>query len=765
MTRLWLPFFLLLIILAAPAAGDVQASPGVDTNLFGYTVDIYPGAQWVELDGDDNAHSIVFKGVDDGLSCNDENNNGTCDLQEEIGPIPLGMDFPFFENTYADVFVSTNGLLLFGPQTGNSYVTNRTIPTGYLPQNMIAGFWDDLILVNDQQSRVYYLDYDNCPVGSGRCTIIEYYRVLKLGEASPSPFSFEIILHESGMIIFQYDSLPINAQECTVGIEDDQGVDGELVYYNEPGLVPLQKITFSYPDPGKRMKMFPLYEGGFLRNNASDLAFTLRNTGTAPSQFTLSLDVLEGKTPGDGWSFIFYDSSGTEIPTEGILLGVGEQERMILRVTAPDGAARGDFSRVAITANAQDATPVTIIRQTAVAAPFTAALLGENNIQMQITTPARQFLRQVQSGYSGTALSLAYMGDTYYLPHWEISGYTPGGDNYKNSALKRVNVVGGSSLIQTLADHSQEEDSINDNEVMLAMAPDGTVGAVFFRSTHGDSMMEEVYWQEISAYGKPQGDPVLLDSNSGDLNRSFSQPVMTATTSDQFVVVWNVHDNNGEEILGDLHYAILKTDGEITRPAESLVGAIFGGSLFNSAMVAPLLDGRVLAVFQETTPEGLVSIQYTLIDSAGTVEEPVEISSAPSLGRVDVTILADGSPLVAWIEEDGINLPQVKFVVLTVEAGGFVSTVQALSLPDDRPAADLSVTTDTQGYGVIAWGERFYSRVYYALVDAAGSVITPAMSFRTADAGSLLRMGTEGVSIAPCPDELIWKQAMPTILR
>ncbi len=146
---------------------------------------------------------------------------------------------------------------------------------------------------------------------------------------------------------------------------------------------------------------------------------------------------------------------------------------------------------------------------------------------------------------------------------------------------------------------------------------------------------------------------------------------MTATTSDQFVVVWNVHDNNGEEILGDLHYAILNTDGEITRPAESLVGAIFGGSLFNSAMVAPLLDGQVLAVFQETTPEGLVSIQYTLIDSAGIVEEPVEISSAPSLGRVDVTILADGSPLVAWIEEDGINLPGVKFVVLNVEAGLF----------------------------------------------------------------------------------------------
>ena len=58
MTRLWLPFFLLLIILAAPAAGDVQASPGVDTNLFGYTVAINSDAEWVELHENEDAHSI-----------------------------------------------------------------------------------------------------------------------------------------------------------------------------------------------------------------------------------------------------------------------------------------------------------------------------------------------------------------------------------------------------------------------------------------------------------------------------------------------------------------------------------------------------------------------------------------------------------------------------------------------------------------------------------------------------------------------------------
>lgn len=59
-----------------------------------------------------------------------------------VGPVNLGINFPFYANSYSQVYVSSNGFLSFG--SGNSSLSNQNIPSSTTPNDLIAWFWDDL---------------------------------------------------------------------------------------------------------------------------------------------------------------------------------------------------------------------------------------------------------------------------------------------------------------------------------------------------------------------------------------------------------------------------------------------------------------------------------------------------------------------------------------------------------------------------------------------------------------------------------------------
>ena len=110
-----------------------QPSIGVGISLaadrYGYTFDDSLSPAWIDL---------AATGTEAEFSTRDD---------DSFGPISLGFEFNFYENTYTELYVSTNGLLTFGG--GSDQFVNHPMPRDTDPDNFIAPFWDDLIMLVD----------------------------------------------------------------------------------------------------------------------------------------------------------------------------------------------------------------------------------------------------------------------------------------------------------------------------------------------------------------------------------------------------------------------------------------------------------------------------------------------------------------------------------------------------------------------------------------------------------------------------------------
>jgi len=267
-------------------------------------------------------------------------------------PIGIGFNFPFYENTYSELYVSTNGMISFGEE--NDAFENREIPRDTLPNNYIAPFWDDLLFVvdtisSDPISRAYYKKGTDA---QGKFIVVEWYQVSRL-DTQNDLFTFEVILRENGDILFQYNRLDGTLDQATVGIEDDQGVDGNLYLYNFAGLKTTDAVLFKYPAPTARAKIYPLNQGSFISNSIANLQFTVRNSGD------LGKDTFEIKlsTHNPAWEVTFFNADGYPLSDSngnGSIdtgpLGQGDEMIVNIRVKAPKTAQVGENIQVTLSA-------------------------------------------------------------------------------------------------------------------------------------------------------------------------------------------------------------------------------------------------------------------------------------------------------------------------------------------------------------------------------------------------------------------------------
>jgi hypothetical protein len=78
---------------------------------------------WTDITGQG---ALSFNDLDDGYA----------------GPAPIGFSFPFYENTYTQLYVSTDGLVTF--ENGVVEISNQFLPRDIKPNNLIAPLWMDL---------------------------------------------------------------------------------------------------------------------------------------------------------------------------------------------------------------------------------------------------------------------------------------------------------------------------------------------------------------------------------------------------------------------------------------------------------------------------------------------------------------------------------------------------------------------------------------------------------------------------------------------
>jgi len=145
--------------------------------------------------------------------------------------LPIGFDFPFYENSYNTLNISSNGLITFGG--GSKERTNTSIPYDQVPNNMLAVWWDDLDprTVGDIY---YYHDAAN------ERFIVSFVEFRNYGSGGGTgALSFQAILHPDGKIILQYGVMDPGSDAAglagaTIGIENAVGLDGLTVVYDAP---------------------------------------------------------------------------------------------------------------------------------------------------------------------------------------------------------------------------------------------------------------------------------------------------------------------------------------------------------------------------------------------------------------------------------------------------------------------------------------------------------------------------------------------------
>jgi len=156
------------------------------------------------------------------------------------GPYTIGFDFPFYDSTYGQFWISTKGFIGFGPPDGYYYWTNTPLPSPSAPNNIIAWYWDDLRpTTGTNPTQVFYRrEADRL--------IVQFTRYRHWCCYGPW-ITGEIIIYSSGRILAQtlevQPGFSVNGE--TVGIESITGTDGLGVAFNTPYVHDSLAVQFS----------------------------------------------------------------------------------------------------------------------------------------------------------------------------------------------------------------------------------------------------------------------------------------------------------------------------------------------------------------------------------------------------------------------------------------------------------------------------------------------------------------------------------------
>ncbi|MBK6911533.1 MAG: S8 family serine peptidase [bacterium] len=156
----------------------------------------------------------------------------------QIVNLPLPWPITFYGVTYTSINVSTKGNAHFGPE--NFGYENQPLPDPFGPLAMLAPFWADLYLPASGQI-FYYDDTDNARF------IIEWDDIDHY-PGTGDRYNFQIVIYQSGRIVFQYDELDLGGsglEIATVGIQDETGSVGLNVVHNAPYLHSDMAIEFT----------------------------------------------------------------------------------------------------------------------------------------------------------------------------------------------------------------------------------------------------------------------------------------------------------------------------------------------------------------------------------------------------------------------------------------------------------------------------------------------------------------------------------------
>ena len=169
------------------------------------------------------------------------------------GPIDIGFPFKFYENVRSQVYVSRSGFLAF---SDNGLEKDQSpIPDPSSPNEVIAPYWVPVDTWGPEPA-VDYVRYLRGGSAPNRWFAVEWNHLRGhcCNGDGTDEYTFETILHESGNIVFQYETMTERGSAwcASSGIEDTTGLDGLEITPSCSRVAPNHAVRVTRPAPAAR---------------------------------------------------------------------------------------------------------------------------------------------------------------------------------------------------------------------------------------------------------------------------------------------------------------------------------------------------------------------------------------------------------------------------------------------------------------------------------------------------------------------------------
>ncbi len=710
----------------------ISPAESVAIDLFGYTIESQAPA-WI--DTTTSGTQVDFTTRDD----------------DYAGPIAIGFNFEFYEQTFSELYISTNGMINFGRESDE--FVNRSMPRDTYPDNFVAPFWDDLIMLVDQYgnkiSRVFVQSLSS---PAGKSFVVEWNQFARIG--SSDLVTFQAVLYDNGDIVLQYHELNGILTEATVGIEDGYGSDGLQYLYNAPGLSTGAALRFKRPAATRRAKITPVYTSGFATSQKAELSFTIINSG----ELGADSYTLQWLPDQPGWQAEFYNASGAALSTthgentaETGSLAQGAAMVVKVRLLAPSNAGAGSFVHGSLrsTSNADSLHQAEAELQAAVPASFAQAYFDAAlGMRLQLIWQETRFSPRISDQqFTGSNISMTQMPGGNYFYAWEKNTTVKISDTLTlvNTDLEFTILNRFGHLLapgRKLTDNATAILKTEDRFLTLAGLPNGRVGAIWVRIlTQGLTTNQNIYFGVLDSSGNVVAPGVRLTDNDEWRGRDdydvpvYVSPRIAAVGSDHFLLAWNDERSHLDGSSSDVYMAVYNSNGSAVKLPAAITQSQHGGIRYRTPALVPLEDGRSVLAFVRLDPgdpvdpmDDLNMSAYLLVDAGGAIVKTETLINGSNGSTADGVQLKDGAVVLAW------NVPNGSAVQYTLLGGQTMDVIvppTLLAEPKGRAPGVVSVTQDGFGRAALTWAEVEQSNyLSYALVDGAGGVVTPPMIFQ-----------------------------------
>ncbi len=690
---------------------------------YGYIWDDGVASSWME---------ISSTGTDAGFSGSS--------YGQHTDPIQLSFPFDYYENTYTSLYIAASGYLGF--TDSGSWPWQFMLPADSQPNNIIAPFSLPLRLgTTGPANRVYYRIGGSSP---NRFFVAEWYQVT---DRYSNTFTYQVILHENGDIVFNYVSLPSTILVNVTGIEDSYGLDG--LRYNVSFPVTNKSLRFTRPGNSARIRLMPPATNHFTHaDELTEFNISVQNIGELGSD---TYDLIATST----WPVSFYANDGitplTDTDVSGTIdtgsIAEGSERKVVVKMQTPSVVSIGaeNCSTVTATSSLDSGKTDTSQLCATVPAPFAGVFMDDNDgaISLDLIRKTDQTLvKTTADGINGEESSIVET-ENGFATVWSV--YSSNGSRTIMELYYQLTDKAGVPLgsPQRLIDNSTALYDTTDSQPAIDVAPDGRIAIFWRRNLENASGQNNtnLYLAILNENGSLLYAPTNITNYSTygtylDVGFiSFDQPSMTATLDNHFVMVWTITTVGENWNTSEISIAVCNTYNSILK--SPTVISTTGGETNPTVESFTLRNDRVIIAYTGGYAGIVYSIFNTFGDLASEYWEEIPISTMGYMSeQPDCVQLSNGTLLLAFISKytSSTGFDQIGFVTIENSSYSHSGTVYLDNPYAPEGERGPSVAADQEGHGIIVSSEAITSssrRLNYSLVDNDGTVITTPRPFYT----------------------------------